>query len=102
LALFLAFFVIPRWLTRRAAHQVIKIFRRQNAIDSRSARTIDELGLRPPNMMQRMGRRRDYKPHALDALLRAGVVQVTEDGKLYLSEDKLAELGFEKGTSPYR
>jgi hypothetical protein len=100
--LFLAFFVIPRWLTRRAARQVIKIFRKQSATDGKTARTIDELGLRPPSMFQRMGRRRDYKPHALDALLRVGVVQATEDGKLYLSEAKLAELGFEKSASPYR
>lgn len=53
-------------------------------------------------MLERMMRRRDYKPQALDALMQIGVVKVTEDGKLYLSEEKLAELGIEKGTSPYR
>ena len=94
--------VVPRWLVRRAAKQVIKIFRRQNATDSKSARTVDELGLRPPSFLQRMGRLRDYKPHALDALMRAGIVQVTENGKLYLSEEKLSEFGFEKGSSAYR
>jgi hypothetical protein len=95
-------FVIPRWLIRRAARQVIKIFRAQNATESKNARTIDELGLRPPGMMERMMRRRDYKPQALDALVQVGVVKVTEDGKLYLSEEKLTELGIEKGASPYR
>jgi hypothetical protein len=95
-------FVIPRWLMRRAARQVIRIFRAQNATDSKNARTIDELGLRPPGMMERMMRRRDYKPQALDALVQVGVVKVTEDGKLYLSEEKLTELGIEKGASPYR
>jgi hypothetical protein len=95
-------FAIPRWLMRRAARQVIKIFRAQNATENKNARTIDELGLRPPGMMERMMRRRDYKPQALNALMQVGVVKVTEDGKLYLSEEKLAEIGFEKGTSPYR
>ena len=87
---------------RRAARQVIKIFRAQNATENKNARTIDELGLRPPGMMERMMRRRDYKPQALNALVQVGVVKVTEDGKLYLSEEKLAEIGFEKGASPYR
>jgi hypothetical protein len=95
-------FAIPRWLMRRAARQVIKIFRAQNATENKNARTIDELGLRPPGMMERMMRRRDYKPQALNALMQVGVVKVTEDGKLYLSEEKLDEIGFEKGASPYR
>jgi hypothetical protein len=100
--LLLALFFIPRWLVRRAARQVIKIFREYNASESKNARTIDELGLRPPGMMQRMMRRRDYKPYALDALMRVGVIQATEDGKLYLSEARLSELGMEKGSYPYR
>jgi hypothetical protein len=95
-------FVIPRWLIRRAARQVIKIFRAQNATESKNARTIDDLGLRPPGMLERMMRRRDYKPQALNALMQVGVVKVTEDGKLYLSEEKLSESGLEKRASPYR
>jgi hypothetical protein len=87
---------------RRAARQVIRIFRQNNATDSQKARTIDELGLRPPGVLERMMRRRDYKPHALDALIRLGVVKTTGEGKLYLSEARLAELGLEKGASPYR
>ena len=97
----LGLFVIPRWLVKRAARQVIKIFREHNATESKTARTVDELGLRPPGMMERMMRRRDYKPHALNALIQAGIVQVTEDGKLYLWEAKLAETNLEKGSSPY-
>jgi len=100
--LLLGLFIIPRWLMRRAARQVVKIFREHNATDSKNARTIDELGLRPPGVMERMMRRRDYKPHALNALIKAEIVQATEEGRLYLSEAKLAELGLEKGVSPYR
>ena len=98
----MAIFVIPRWLLRRAVRQVIRIFREYNATDSKNAKTIDELGLRPPSVMERMMRRRDYKPHALNALMQAGIIQATEDGKLYLSEEKLAEFGMEKSASYYR
>ena len=89
---------IPRWLLKRAARQVIKIFRENNAIDSKNAKTIDALGLTPPGMLERMMRRRDYKPSALNFLISAGVVKRTEDGKLYLSEEKLADFGLEKST----
>ncbi len=100
--LLVGLFFIPRWLVRRAARQVIKIFREHNATESKDARTIDELGLRPPGALERMMRRRDYKPHALNALMQAGIIKATEDGRLYLSEDKLAELGLYSGVSPYR
>jgi hypothetical protein len=100
--LLLALFFIPRWLIMRATRQVIRIFREHNAVDGKSARTVDELGLRPPGVLQRMMRRRDYKPHALNALLHLGVIQATGEGKLYLSEARLAELGMEKGASSYR
>jgi len=92
-------FVIPRWLMGRALRQVVRIFREHNATESKNARTVDDLGLRPPGIFERMMRRRDYKPHALSSLMQAGVIQTTEEGKLYLSEVKLAEFGLEKGVS---
>ena len=95
-------YFIPRWLTRRAARQVIKIFRESNAVDSKTARTVDELGLRPPGVLERMMRRRDYKPQALNAMIQVGIIKTTEDGKVYLSEEKLAELNLERGASLYR
>ena len=89
-------------MVKHAARQVIKIFRRHNATDSKNARTIDELGLRPPGILERMMRRRDYKPQALTALMQAGIIKATEDGKLYISEEKLAALDPQKGASIYR
>jgi hypothetical protein len=86
----------------RALRQVVRIFRQHNAIDSKTARTVDELGLRPPGVFERMMRRRDYKPHALKILVQAEIVKATGDGRLYLSEDKLANIGLERGTSIYR
>ena len=88
-----AMFVIPQWLTRRAVPQVIRIFRERNAIDVKNAKSIDELGLRPRGMIEQMFRRRDYKQYALNALIKVEIIQMTEDGRLYLSEDKLSESG---------
>ena len=98
----LALFVIPQWRLRRATRQVIRILKEHNAIDVKNAKTIDELGLRPRGRLEGMLRTRDYKPHALDALWKAEIVQTTEDGKLYLSEERLIASGLDKGTSYYR
>jgi hypothetical protein len=84
-----AIFLIPAWRLRRAIRQVIQIFRRYNATDVKNAKTDDELGLRPKPILQRMMSLRDYKPYALTVLIRAEVVQQTQEGKLYLAEDKL-------------
>lgn len=100
--LLVGMFFIPRWLMGRALRQVVWIFREHNATESKNACTIDELGMSPPGVIDRMMRRRDYKPHALDSLKRAGVIQTTEDDKLYLSEKKLTEFGLEKKVSPHR
>ncbi len=88
--LILATFVIPRFLFKRALSSVIQIFRQKGALDVKSARTIDELGLRPRNLMQGMFKGRDYKPYALDRLRKGEIVQTTEDDRLYLSEERLA------------
>ncbi len=98
----LAMFVIPQWRLRRAIRQVIRIFREHNAIGVKDARTVDELGLRPRRMLEGMLKGRDYKKYALDALMKAEIVQTTKDGRLYLSEDKLIASGLDRGTSyPY-
>jgi len=85
-----ALFLIPGWLLRRAVRQVIKIFRRHNAIDATTAMSDSELGIRPQPFLRRLMQRRDYKPYALTVMMRAGVVLMTDDGKFYLSEEKLA------------
>ena len=85
----LAMLGIPYMMTKRALGRVIKVFQKSNAIDFSTAKTIDELGLRPRTMLQNMFRSRDYKPQALNFLMKAEIVIATDDGKLYLSEDKL-------------
>jgi len=79
-------------MTKRAVGQVIAIFQKHNAIGIQQAKTVNELGLTPPNLMDRFTRMRDYKQNALTILLKADIVQTTEDGKLFISAQKLAEL----------
>ena len=95
----LAMFAIPQWRLRRAIRQVIRIFREHNAIGVKNARTVDELGLRPRAIMERMFRGRDYKQYAVSALMRAEIIKKTEDGRLYLLEEKLAASSLGKGAS---
>lgn len=82
--------VLPQFLIMRTVPKVIKIFRQNNAIGAKNARPIEELGLKPRSMFENLLRRRDYKPRALQLLISTNVVQMTEDGKLYLDEETLA------------
>ncbi len=86
----LGLWVLPRMRIRRAVNQVVDIFKRYNALDVRSARTINELGLKPPTFLDRMMHMRDFKPYALQILMKAEVVMQTDGGRLYLSQDRLA------------
>jgi len=100
--LLVAMFFIPRWRLKRAIRQVVKIFREHSAIDRRSAKTIDELGLRPRGMVEGMFRGRDYKQYALNALMKSEIITQTEEGRFYLSEELLGASSLGKGISYYR
>jgi len=80
---------------------VIKIFRQNSALDKKTAKTIDELGLAPRGFAERMFHTRDFKPHAMDALVKAGIIKSTEDGRLYLAEDALMASGLEGRGYPH-
>lgn len=86
----LGFFVLPRIRIKRAINQVVAIFERNSALDARSAKTIDELGLTPPTFLEGMLRMRDFKPYALQILMKADVILQTDGGRLYLAQDRLA------------
>ena len=88
---FLAIMYIPALMIKRAMIKIIRIFCSYNAIGARNAKTIDELGLRPPDFLQRLVKLRDYKPYALQILEQTGIVKLTHDGKLYMKENKLEE-----------
>ena len=85
--------VLPTVINRHAVFQVISIFRQHNALCSDSAKTIDELGMRPAGFSKRLISFRDYKPQALRGLIQAEIVQVTAEDKLFLAEDKIANRG---------
>jgi hypothetical protein len=77
-------------LLRNAISSVLRIFRKNKAVDAQNAKTIDELGLRPKSLAQSVFRGTQYKTTALIVLKNAGVIETTQDGKLYLSEDNLS------------
>ena len=92
----LGFWVLPRIRIKRAVNQVMAIFERNNALDARSAKTIDELGLRPPTLLQSMMHIRDLKPYALQMLMQADLIRQTDGGRLYLLQDKLAAINIDR------
>ena len=80
---------IPYWLTMHAVPKVIKAFRQKNAVGEKNAMTIEELGLKPKSIFRRMLTRRDYSQNALQFLIRADVIDITEEGKFFLNDEKL-------------
>ena len=92
----LGLFVLPRIRIKQAVNQVVAIFERNNALDARSAKTIDELGLKPRPFLEGMGRIRDFKPYALKILIDAEVVCQTDGGRLYLLQDKLGAINIDR------
>jgi hypothetical protein len=90
IVLFIATMIfLPQFLLMRNVPKVIRIFREHNAVGEKNAKTIEELGLQRKAMLQRLFARRDYKPQALQFLLRTTVIEMTEEGKVYLNEDNL-------------
>jgi len=87
----LGVYVLPQWRFKRSVKQVIAMFRKHNAIDRiENAKTMDELGFHfQRTFIEQMLRGRDYRGYALSALLKTQIVLETEDGKLYLVEEKL-------------
>jgi hypothetical protein len=75
-------------LAKRAICKVISIFREYNAIAYNKALTLDNMGLAPRSFFS-FRILSDYKPWALETLVKSGVIRATEQGYFYLSEDTL-------------
>ncbi len=86
---YVGFGIIPRLLLRQAVSQVVERFRESHTLCSEGLKTANELGLGPQSLTDQLFRFRDYRPYALQALIKFGVVRVTEEGKMCLLEDKL-------------
>jgi hypothetical protein len=84
-------FYASRLLIRRGMRQVIRQFRAQGATTPKGAMTAVEMGLVRGSFTDRMFRVRDYRPMALDLLRQADVIKMTGEGRLYLSEEALAQ-----------
>ena len=83
-------FILPQFLLRRAIPSIIRTFRQSKAVGRENAKTVEELGLKPKNVAAAVFRGREYKVTALQVLRNANVIQSTEDGKLFLSEEDLS------------
>ena len=91
LVFILGVFIIPSFMLKRAINQVIDIFRKNHSLCSDTPMTIEELGLTPPTVFERMFRFRDYKPYALQFLSKIGALREIENRKVCLLENKLTE-----------
>lgn len=96
--LILVVFIIPRFLTLRAARKVVARFEKMGAVTPATAVTLEELGLAAKRPWDNMLRLRDYKPLAARLLGQAKVLQATEDGRVYLSREDLEKSSLRKYT----
>jgi hypothetical protein len=82
-------FLLSRVLMKRAILKLIKMFRDKQAIDSGGAKTQEEIGIKRRSLLE-FRALRDYTPMAFQLLVRNNIIQATEEGKFFLSEDALA------------
>ena len=90
IAFLLVMLFVPQLMMKRSIPKVIQAFRQSNAVGAKNARTLEEVGLQPKGLLQTAGRLRDYKPRALQFLIGINVIQLTEEGKFYISEEDIA------------
>ena len=90
LALFAVVIFASNYLMRRAVKSVIKIFRDNGALTPETAKTTEYLGFKKKSLFS-LGLLRDYKPYALQLLLKNNIVQETAESRLFLSERDLSQ-----------
>jgi len=86
---FVGVLYVRAFFTRRAIFRVIEIFYHHNAVGINGAKTLHEVGLEPLPFFQRITKPRDYKQYALQILIRKEIILQTEDGRVYLAEERL-------------
>lgn len=85
----LLIFFVSTFMFRRAITFIIKFLRNRNALRPEEGINRDEFGIKPQHILFR---KRDYRPQALQFLNNVGIVKDTDDGKIYLSEEKLVSV----------
>lgn len=99
----IALLVILPWRMKRAMRLVIKTFVENNATSPKNAIDRDKLKIKPPpGLLSWKLKPRDFKHEALNILLQTGVVMTTEDGRLYLIEEKIDFSKLGKSRAYYR
>jgi hypothetical protein len=96
-----AILFLPRYLVMRAVPHVIRMFRNGGAVGFGNAKYPQEIGFKEKGMLERVMSRRDYKPAALQALIKAEIIRTTPEGKLYLSEEALAKTRWGEGAGRF-
>jgi hypothetical protein len=81
-------------MMKRALRSVIKLLRDHQALTPESAKYLDEIGMKRKSFLQ-LKAFRDYKPAAIQFLQRQEIILITEEGRIYLSEEKLYQTGIE-------
>jgi hypothetical protein len=76
------------FLARRAVCTVISIFRNYGAVSYNKALNLNSMGLGPRSFFN-FRILKDYKPWALQTLMRSGIIRMADEGNYYLSEDTL-------------
>jgi hypothetical protein len=86
-------FALSVALFRRALLSVIEVFRKHNAVEEDNAISSVELGCKPRTLINFFNPGlRDYRVEALELLLSYGIVEVTEEDKFYLCEERLVAM----------
>jgi hypothetical protein len=87
---YLGLFILPAIRLKKAIYQMIEHFRGLQSSCLTGVRTMDELGMRNPGLLDGFLRSRDFRPYALQVLIQEDVVK-HENEMLCLREDKLRD-----------
>jgi hypothetical protein len=93
LLLLVVAFYGSNYVLKRAIRQVVQKFREVDALTPATAKTYEELGFVRKGLFQ-FKILRDYRPAALGLLMNRGVILITEDNRVYLSEEDLSRSDF--------
>ena len=79
--------VIPYYRIKNAVPKVIDTLRMHGAVSEDTAKHLWEMGLGVPTLQRRVLRTRDFRPQATEVLIRAAIVAVCDDGRVFLVEE---------------
>lgn len=89
--------VIPYYRIKWAVPKVIDTLRQHGAVSEASAKFLWDMGLGVPTLQRRILRTRDFRPQATEVLIRAAIVAVCDDGRVFLVEENYQNSKLFKG-----